>query len=557
MSDIEIHKEQFKKWLENSYGWMKRDLSDMQALSRDEFEKELYERFSVDAQFGTGGLRSVIRAGRNGINNFWIRRICKGLGKISKSVVIAYDTRHKSEEFAKEAANTLSADNCKVFLFNRPVPTPVLSFAIKHLGCTGGIVITASHNPKEYNGFKVYDSNGVQYVPSKVKSLTDSFKEYPILSEKPVIENNDLIELIGEGVIGAYFNEIYREMASLESQRDYFQSAVNAVYTPLHGTGADFVPPILERYGVNVILVEEQMKPDPEFSTLNVPNPEDVSSFEMAIKKAKGLQKMPQALIATDPDADRLGIMLNNGGVFEIINGNELGILLLDFILRRLKIKDFKGSSAVLKTIVTTDAIRPMAEKYNLRVYETLTGFKYLGEKALALKNDNINTLFSFEESFGYLFGEHARDKDACSTSGIFGMLLREHKTAEALLDRLDMIRKEYGYYLENLCSYQSHGVDGMKKLEAFMSYLRAENPVMNWERGITCKDYKTERGYLNADVLQYMFQGVDKIIFRPSGTEPKIKAYINVCAKDKDHALERLDSLKKRVTELFRTNLN
>ena len=556
MPDYEWLKLQYDKWLDASSGWMKQDLMTVGQLSSDDFKKELYERFSVDAKFGTGGLRSIIRSGSNGINNFWIRRICKVLRVNSRRVVIAYDTRICSEEFAHEAAKTLSAGGCQVFFFHDPVPTPILSFAVKYLQCDTGIVITASHNPKEYNGFKLYDSNGVQYVPQKIDNLNEKIKRIPLIENDQNNSNSALIDKVGHEVFKAYFSAVFTELTSLHTEIDQMDE-LEVVYTPLHGTGAQFVPTMMRHYGIRVAEVDEQMNADPNFSTVSVPNPEDHAAFTRSIKKAEQMKTMPQVLIATDPDADRLGLLILKNGKYHSLTGNELGILLLDFILRKKNIRNYEGSSAVLKTIVTTDAIKPMAKKYNFKVYETLTGFKYLGNKTVELRSLGIDTLFSFEESYGYLYGTHAGDKDACSTAALFALMLREMGSGAGIFKRLDEIRKLYGFYLEQLVTRKAEGVNGMKKITNFMHILRSQKPVKIWEDGVVIKDYLEEEGELHSDVVEYLFQNGNRVIFRPSGTEPKVKAYINVHDHDENAAVKCISLLEKRVKELFDFNLN
>jgi phosphoglucomutase len=557
LPEYEGLKRQYDRWLEASSGWMKEDLDSIAELPFDVFKFELLERFSVEAEFGTGGLRSKIRAGTNGINDFWIKRICKALRTHSKKVVIAYDTRRCSKEFAVEAATTLSVGQCQVFLFDEPVPTPILSFAVKYLKCDTGIVITASHNPKEYNGFKLYDENGVQYIPDKVERLNELIKQVSFLDKDKNIPNPKRIERVGENVIQAYESEVFRELDILKPGQSGETPEISVIYTPLHGTGARFVPKIMAAYGMAVQVVEEQMIPDPEFSTVTVPNPEEPEAFEMALNKAKELLPIPKALIATDPDADRLGVFIEYQGEYRSLTGNELGILFLDYILRKKGVKDFKGSQAILKTIVTTDAVKPMAKAYNLKVYETLTGFKYLGNKSVELQSMGIETLFSFEESYGYLYGTHAGDKDACSTAGLLALLLQDVGSEGSLFTRLEEIRNHYGYYLERLLTHTAEGLDGMNKLKAFMRSLRTDKTLLNWEDGIRIKDYLGEKGELKADVVETLFQNGDKCVFRPSGTEPKIKAYINVHAQDKATAVSRLGWMEEKVKKLFDSNLN
>ena len=557
MPEYEALKQLYDKWLEASSDWMKEDLEWIGELPFEQFQTELNERFSIEAEFGTGGLRAIIRAGTNGINNFWIKRICKALRIHSKKIVIAYDTRRCSKEFAIEAANTLSAGQSQVFLFDEPVPTPLLSFAVKYLKCDTGIVITASHNPKEYNGFKLYDENGVQYIPDKVNQLNELIKKIPFLERDEHLPKPENIEKVGEAVSQAYFSRVFGELERLIPFDIQKKSQIQVVYTPLHGTGAKFVPKIMSNYGIDVHVVPEQMVPDPGFSTVKVPNPEDPQAFNMAMSKAENMDPKPQALIATDPDADRLGVFLAHRGEYLSLTGNELGILFTDYILRRLKVGNYKEKSAILKTIVTTDAVKPMAESFNLLIFETLTGFKFLGNKSIELSNKGISTLFSFEESYGYLYGSHAGDKDACSTAGLLALLLCDAGSGAGIFKRLDAIRDQYGFYLERLVSFTLEGLNGLKKLKEFMYTLRTDNPFKSWEDGVVIKDYLTEKVELNADVVACYFMNGDKVVFRPSGTEPKIKAYINVHAEDKKTAVDRLEWMVEKVKGLFDSNLN
>ena len=555
---------QYERWQEASSGWMKADLSAMGELSPDAFKRELYERFSVEAEFGTGGLRSKIRAGTNGINDFWIKRICKALRIDSKKVVIAYDTRKYSKEFAVCAAETLSSGNVQVYLFSEPVPTPVLSFAVQTLHCDTGIVITASHNPKEYNGFKLYDANGVQYIPDKIKSLKAQMANIKLLEKDDTPPLPHLIQPVSSDVYDRYFNQVYEELLSVSQSCSDEAADIQVVYTPLHGTGARFVPPIMSHFGVSVQVVDAQMTPDPDFSTVTVPNPEDPDAFALALEQARQMSSKPQALIATDPDADRLGLFVLTQKGYQSLTGNELGVLLLDYILRKKGIDDYGYRCAVLKTIVTTDAIKPIAQAYQIKIEETLTGFKYLGDLAVRLRSQGIDVLFSFEESFGYLFGTHSGDKDACSTAGLLALLLLDCGGGEGIVQRLDQIRRQYGYYLEHLVTYTAEGVDGMNKLSEFMQDLRSRQPLNDWEEGVQMKDYLTEQSHLQSDVVAFLFSNGDRVIFRPSGTEPKVKAYINVHTQpsqspglEKDKAAQRLEWMILEVRKLLRVNLN
>jgi len=548
-------KSEYDKWLELSSGWMRDDLLSLKALSSKAFEDALIERFSQESEFGTGGLRSVMRAGKNGINDFWIVRITQGLSNFVSSTVIAYDTRHHSRAFAEIAANNLSRNGVDVYLFEMPVPTPMLSYSVTKLACDAGIVITASHNPPEYNGFKVYDENGVQYVPKKVDRLKGFFVQCDLLPEDDDYKRGDpeKIHMIGNEIVDDYFKAVHDELDPLDDS-DHGKEEIKVLYTPLHGTGAEFVPPILRHYGLKTLVVEEQMVHDPNFKTSPEPNPESREAYQMALEKAEN--EKPELIIATDPDADRLGVLALYNGTYKRINGNELGILLLDYILRKTNISGKSSDNAVLKTIVTTDMIISMSQRYNFKVYQTLTGFKYLGEKNIQLKKEGINTLFSFEESYGYLYGDHARDKDAVSTAGLLALMIQEQQTGKNLLARIDQLRKEFGYYRENLLTYKCHGSDGKRKMEAFLKYLRKTKPREIWGDEVSFRDYRNERGELKDNVIEFLFKEGEKVTFRPSGTEPKIKAYLSAFSNIPEISSSRLDDLEEKVNGLFHKKL-
>ena len=548
-------KTEYDKWLERSTGWMQDDLLSLKTLSGEDFENALIERFSEEAEFGTGGLRSVMRAGKNGINDFWIVRITQGLSNFVSSTVIAYDTRLNSKHFAEIAANNLSRNGVDVYLFKIPVPTPMLSYSVMKLGCDAGIVITASHNPPEYNGFKVYDENGVQYVPKKVDRLKGFFVQCDLLPEDDDYKRGDpeRIHMIGSEIVDDYFNAVHDELDPLDDL-ERGNEAIRVLYTPLHGTGAEFVPGVLRHYGLKTLVVEEQMVHDPEFKTSPEPNPEAREAYQMALEKAEN--EKPELIIATDPDADRLGVLALYNGTYKRINGNELGILLLDYILRKTTITGKSSDNAVLKTIVTTDMIISMSQRYNFKVYQTLTGFKYLGEKNIQLKKEGINTLFSFEESYGYLYGEHARDKDAVSTAGLLALLIQEQRSGKNLLRRIDQLRKEFGYYREKLLTYKCHGSDGKRKMEEFLKYLRKTKPKEIWGDEVSFRDYRNERGELKDNVIEFLFKEGEKVTFRPSGTEPKVKAYLSAFSNIPEVSSSRLEDLEEKVNGLFHKKL-
>ncbi len=549
MTDRNEYLKIYEEWLKNSDGWMKKDLMSLKEMNVSDLNQELFERFGITADFGTGGLRNIIRSGLNGINDFWVRRICLGLAKSMKSVAIAYDTRHKSSHFANIAAKTLAENGCTVYIFDESVPTPVLSFTVKEKKCDGGIVITASHNPKNYNGFKVYDKNGVQYSPEKVMFLKEDFKEIPFLNPKRISDSDGTIIKVSKAFYSEYFSAVFQELNQFNHHSSNNEK-VSVVYSPLFGTGAKFVPEIMRYYGIDVIEVKEQMIPNGDFPSLKVPNPENPESFKEALKLSEFSLKKPEILLTTDPDADRLGVFIYDGDEYISLNGNELGMLLLDYIVSYKKSSD--KPYAILKTIVTTDMAKKFAEVNNLMCFETLTGFKYLGEKALELRKKGVETLFSFEESFGYLYGDHAGDKDACSTSGLLALMLKEYGSGKRFLERLQELGERYGFYRESLCTHTSEGIDGRQKMDRFINTLRHTDPEIIWKRKAILKDYNFENGELNANVIEFIFNKQEKVIFRPSGTEPKIKAYLSVNTEEREKTDQKILSLEKEVISLF-----
>jgi len=546
----------FKKisdWEKNTSGWVKKELEDIDKLSEEEREMALKERFLVDADFGTGGLRGIIRAGTNGINDNWVMRISSALSRYAKRVVIAYDTRRYSYDFAILAAKVMIKNGAKVFLFSKPTPTPVLSYAVKKFNCDAGVVITASHNPPEYNGYKVYDERGVQLVPGKVNKLKGIIEAEPFFFDvDDVVEDN--IEFIYDEIKNDYLNTVLDELDNLKGdfeERD--NSDFSVVYSPLHGTGADFVPDILERMKVKCFTVERQMDPDSNFSTVGIPNPENPEVFELCREKAESLEKKPEVLVTTDPDADRIGILVFNGTEYVPLNGNELGVLFLDYLCRMIKLP---LRSKILKTIVTTDMAFDIADKHGYDVYETLTGFKFLGDVSDKFRKEGEKVLFSFEESFGYLFGTHCGDKDAVSTIALLMLLLENIKSefGTDLPGRLEYLRSEYGYYIEKLKSYSFYGIEGMNIINSLMNSVRNGLCDNIFEYGLKAStDFEKEKGDMKSNVIRLEFENNVKIIFRPSGTEPKIKVYLSVKNDDMDESEKTLKYIEEKIEKFIK----
>lgn len=529
MRTKEQSREVYQQWLEKADGWVLDDLRAMSDLQDESFEKELMERFSMDADFGTGGLRNLVRAGTNGINDAWIERIATALAQMADSVVIAYDTRHHSASFARLTACVLTRLGKTAWVFPDPAPTPVLSFAVRHLRCDAGVVITASHNPSGYNGFKVYDYRGVQMVPARMEELKKHLSTIPFFcnSEGACDCEKTNYQTVPESVLQAYEERVMEQVRPwIKGQED----SMAVVYTPLNGTGASWIPKLLNQIGMTVLTVDEQMREDPDFSTLKLPNPEDPASFERALALAGMSYPQPQAIIATDPDTDRMGVSIWNGISYQFLNGNEIGVLLLDFLLQKAMVsgKDLK-KMVVLKTIVSTEMVNRMQTRYGFRLVETLTGFKYLGDRIERLDSNEEEFLFGFEESYGYLFGDQSRDKDAIMGSLLFCLMLQHHGQAQRLLQNLEVLRGEYGFYGEGLINQEFPGVEGLIRMNQFIQQIREKPPVVWADQTLTStRDYLQESGDMMGDVLEWRFGKKLKIIIRPSGTEPKLKVYFS-----------------------------
>ena len=540
----------YKKWLESEKvdDFTKNTLKTLSGT-------EIKECFSTDLEFGTGGLRGIMFPGTNRLNIYTIRQATQGLaneillaGKkhADKGVVIAYDSRHNSEIFAKETANVLAANNIKVFLFDSLRPTPELSFAVRHLGCYRGIVITASHNPKEYNGYKVYGEDGGQITPEVAKNImnhiknTDIFDDVKLSGHMPVFLKDEIDK--------SYINAMLQESFNIHIPEKF-----KVVYTPLHGSGNKLVKQILKKIGVkNLYVVQEQEQPDGNFPTVESPNPENPEAFDIAIKYAK--ETNADLVIGTDPDSDRLGAVIkNNNGDYITLSGNQTGCILCDYILRKSKETGILPDNGVIvKTIVTTELARKIAENYNVETYDVLTGFKYIGEtiKNFESNKDGKRFIFGFEESFGYLKGTYTRDKDAV----LAAMLLCEAaadsiNNGTTLYKTLDAIYKKYGHFKEELKSITLKGIDGQIKIKAIMDYFRkgytvAENELMiDYANGID--------NLPKADVLKFKAKNTS-VTIRPSGTEPKIKLYFETNAKSEATANEQLQQIKNKFLNII-----
>lgn len=531
--------------------WLLFDDDTKQELLKITDEKEIEDRFYKDLAFGTGGMRGIMGAGPNRLNRYTISRATLGLANYlsdfptpQKSVVIAYDSRNNSEDFAKCAAEVLAVKGITVYLFDKITPTPVLSFAVRHLGCIAGIVITASHNPKEYNGYKVYDENGCQLVPSladkviaHVQEITD-YRAVPRLDFEVALQSG-MIQMVGDEVLDAFLDAVKTQALYTEP------SKLKIVYTPLHGTGNIPVRRILKDYSVSV--VKEQAVPDGDFSTVRSPNPEEKDALNLAIEQAK--TEAADLVLGTDPDCDRVGIAVRHNGDYVLLTGNQVGALLADFVLR-FKADTRNEKSTLVKTVVTNDLGANIGRKYGLQIVETLTGFKYIGDQINRYeKTGEKEFVMGYEESYGYLVGTHARDKDAVVASMLICEMTAYHKNnGKTLVDALEEIYKEYGYYLDALDSFVLQGIDGVQKMNAVLDALRARG-ASAFPDVETVQDFSEGIGNLpKENVLKYLFRNGSWLAVRPSGTEPKLKVYYSVRGESHEAAAEQLSALREQM---------
>lgn len=540
-------KANYKKWIESDAvdSATKNELNDIAGN-----EKETEDRFYKDLSFGTGGLRGVMGAGTNRMNVYTVRKATQGVANeilshghefVEKGVVIAYDSRNNSKDFAYECTRVLSANGIKTYIFDSLRPTPELSFAVRHLGCARGIVITASHNPKEYNGYKVYGEDGGQIPPQTAETIqrfidrTDIFNGVR-LTDKP----NNII--IGEEVDRVYLDAVKAQSCGTSIPEDF-----KAVYTPLHGSGNLLVRRVLDEIGVkNVFTVPEQEKPDGNFPTVKSPNPENSEAFDIAVEYAK--EQNADIVFGTDPDSDRLGVVVRNAaGEYVVLNGNQTGCLLCEYILRKAKESGtLPADGAVLKTIVTTEAVRAIADDYDIETIDVLTGFKFIGDqiKGFEDKGRAERFIFGLEESYGYLKGTYARDKDAVVAAMLICEAAADYKArGMTLYEGLRAIYEKYGYSIEKLETITLKGIDGAEQIKRIMHRFRTESLPMDIVKKL---DYlEGIDGLPKSDVLKF-FTPNGWFAVRPSGTEPKIKFYFGAKGNTKADAENEIKKLTK-----------
>lgn len=569
MSELEL----YKLWCENAnedpdlQNELKSITDDMDAI-RDRFYRNL--------EFGTGGLRGVIGAGTNRMNIYTVRHATQGLANYvneehsNPSVAIAYDSRIKSDIFAKNAASVLAANGIKVYIYNELMPTPMLSYAVRALKCQAGIVVTASHNPAKYNGYKVYGDDGCQITLKGAAAVLEKINELDVFNDIKISSFDDglangSISYIGEDIINSYFDSVLTQGINIDLCAE---SGLKVVYTPLNGTGNKPVRTILSKIGIkDVTVVEEQEMPDGNFTTCPYPNPEIREALELGLKKCEEVK--PDLLLATDPDCDRVGIAVPSDNGYVLFSGNEVGAMLLEYICsERTKKGTMPKNPIAVKTIVTTDIVNEIGKAYNVEIIDVLTGFKFIGEQIglLEKKGEEERYIFGFEESYGYLSGGYVRDKDAVNASMLICEMAAYYRTQGiTLLQARENLYKKYGVYYHSLHSFTFEGESGMIKMNNIMNTLRNDHLAeIAGLKVVRIDDYKlsiskdvltgasSDITLPKSDVLAFFLEGGAKVIVRPSGTEPKIKTYYTAKAPTYEEATTLEAKLSDGFSKLF-----
>lgn len=563
------YQKRYREWLENDY-FDADTKAELTAIKEN--DNEIKERFYKDLEFGTAGLRGVIGAGTNRMNIYTVRKATQGLanyilknGAEGRGVAIAYDSRRMSPEFADESALCLAANGIKAYVFESLRPTPELSFAVRKLNCISGINITASHNPPEYNGYKVYWEDGAQITPphdtgimAEVEAVTD-YATVKTMSLEAAKEAG-LYEVIGEAVDDAYMEELKKQVIHQDAI-DQMNKDLKIVYSPLHGTGNIPVRRILKELGFeNVYVVKEQELPDGNFPTVSYPNPEAKEAFELGLKLAKDVDA--DLVLATDPDADRLGVYVKDtkSGEYKVLTGNMSGCLLADYEISQTKaVKGLPKDGCLIKSIVTSNMAKAIAESYGVKLIDVLTGFKFIGQQILEFEKTGIGTyLFGFEESYGCLIGTYARDKDAIVATMALCEAAAYYKTlGKTLWDAMIDMYEKYGYYKDDIQSITLKGIEGLEKIQNILETLRKEPPAEIGGYGVqrardykagTIKDLRTgetsDTGLPASNVLYYELENDAWVCVRPSGTEPKVKFYYGI----KGNSLENADEISAKM---------
>lgn len=575
------YRELYNEWLTNPY-FDDNTKKELEAIEND--DKEIEDRFYKELEFGTAGLRGVIGAGTNRMNIYTVRKATQGLANYiikmhgeDKGVAIAYDSRHMSPEFADEAALCLNANGIKAYVFDSLRPTPELSFAVRELKCIAGINVTASHNPAEYNGYKVYWEDGAQITPPHDVGIMDAvaaLKDYNKVKtmDKDQAVADGLYIQIGKEVDDKYIEILKTQVKNPDAIKEV-QKDIKIVYTPLHGTGNIPVRRVLKELGFeNVYVVKEQELPDGDFPTVGYPNPESAKAFELAVKL--GNEVGADLLLATDPDADRLGVYVKGSkpGTYHILTGNMSGCLLAEYEISQLKEKgQLPSDGTFIKSIVSTNLANDIAKYYNINLFEVLTGFKYIGEKMLDFEVNHTGTyVFGFEESYGCLIGTHARDKDAIVASMALCEAAAYYKTkGMSLWDKMKEMYERYGYWSDGVQSIELKGKEGIEKIQNTLEKLRKDVPTeFDGLKILSARDYRedvikdmvtgktTKTGLPKSNVLYYDLEDDVWVCIRPSGTEPKLKFYYGVKGTSFEDAQEKLDKLGKYLLDMVNSML-
>lgn len=559
--DKEIIKE-YQRWLKT----IKDDDLSKELVEYKEDSNKIEDAFYKNLEFGTGGLRGVIGAGTNRMNVYVVKKASQGLAnyisktfKNNKSIAISYDSRHKSDVFAKAAAEVFASNGIKVFIYKELMPTPCLSFAVRELNCSGGIMITASHNPAKYNGYKVYGNDGCQITSKAAKTILEEINSLDIFEDInsnsfDTLYSKGMIEYIEDGIYTKFINRV-KEESLLSSEK--INKDAKIVYSPLHGTGLKPVTRILKESGYNnIIVVKEQELPDGNFTTCPYPNPEIAEAMELGIKYAK--RNNADLLIATDPDCDRVGIAVKNvENNYTLLSGNQVGVLLLDYICKmRIKHNKMPANPVFIKTIVTTDMAAKVADFYGVKHIDVLTGFKYIGEQILLLENENRKDdyILGFEESYGYLSGSYVRDKDGVDGVFLIVEMFSYYKTQGiSLLSKLNDLYKQFGHYSNYLKSYEFPGLNGFNKMNEIMESFRTKVHKIGDYEISELLDYSNGlNGLPKSNVIKMKLKDGSSIVIRPSGTEPKIKIYISIQGNSDSENSIKKDKMIKYIEKFL-----
>lgn len=545
------YKETFEIWKNDPFF----DEKDREELAKLTDEKEIEDRFYRDLEFGTGGLRGILGAGSNRMNKYNIRRATTGFADFllqkwgdeakKRGIAVAFDCRNGSKEFALETALTMNAKGIPAYLYDQLSATPLLSWTVRYLGCVGGVVVTASHNPKEYNGYKAYDETGAQLYPDDADAVIECVEKVDVrktvLMDEAEAIAKGLLKIIGENEINEFVKIVETQHHPLD---DAAKKALKFVYTPLHGAGLVPVTKILNAEGyTNYSVVKAQAVADGNFPTVKSPNPEEHSALAMAIEQAE--KENADLVIATDPDSDRIGIAVKHNGEFILFSGNQTGAMLCNYVFERRKDR-INDKTFMVKTVVTSEMGADIARSLGIKVYDVLTGFKFIGEMMTRRLAEGENFIFGYEESYGYLVGEHARDKDAVLASMLVAEMCAYYKAqGKDLVQVKDELYAKYGYYFDKNDSYYLKGKDGAEAIKNIMNSLRKAGKDL-MPGIISVKDYAPGiDGLPKSDVLKFFFEGGSWLAARPSGTEPKIKFYYAINKPNEAEALKAYEGMK------------